>query len=142
MRALIIDDEPHIRRLLAIALGSKGWEVFEAPNGFEGVQLVMGAKPDIVLLDLNLPDMNGIEVLRELRAWSTIPVVIISVRNAQDDIIDLLNAGADDYVVKPFYTDEVLARLAAVCRRRWQDSGAVYRRGSLEIDLSKRLVRR
>jgi len=142
MRALIIDDEPHIRRLLAIALGSKGWEVFEAPNGFEGIQLVMGAKPDIVLLDLNLPDMNGIEVLRELRAWSSIPVVIISVRNAQDDIIDLLDAGADDYIIKPFYTDEVLARLSAVCRRRWQDSGAVYRRGQLEIDPSRRLVRR
>ena len=142
MRALIIDDEPHIRRLLAIAFGSKGWEVFEAPNGFEGIQLVMGAKPDIVLLDLNLPDMNGIEVLRELRAWSSIPVVIISVRNAQDDIIDLLDAGADDYIIKPFYTDEVLARLSAVCRRRWQDSGAVYRRGQLEIDPSRRLVRR
>lgn len=142
MRALIIDDEPHIRRLLAITLGSKGWEVFEAPNGFEGIQLVMGVKPDIVLLDLNLPDMNGAEVLRELRAWSSVPVVIISVRNAQDDIIDLLNAGADDYIVKPFYTDEVLARLSAICRRRWQDSGTVYRCGLLEIDPSQRIARR
>ena len=140
MRVLVIDDEARIRRLLSIALGSKGWEVFEAANGFEGIQMIMASKPDVVLLDLNLPDMGGQEVLGNIRAWSSVPVVIISVRDSQDDIIALLDAGADDYIVKPFYTDEVLARLSAVCRRKWQDGTSAYRKGSLEIDLQQRSI--
>lgn len=142
MRVLVIDDEARIRRLLSIALGSKGWEVFEAPNGFEGIQAIMASKPDVVLLDLNLPDMGGAEVLGSIRGWSSVPVVIISVRDSQDDIIALLDAGADDYIVKPFYTDEVFARLTAVCRRKWQDGGSVYRKGDLEMDLGKRHIAR
>lgn len=142
MRTLVIDDEVRIRRLITIMLGSKGWEVFEAASGFEGTQMLIGTRPDVVLLDLNLPDMDGEKFLRAIREWSMIPVVVISVRDSQDDIIALLNAGADDYVIKPFYTDELLARLNAVCRRAIPDSGTVYRRKDLEIDLVSRSVRK
>lgn len=142
MRALVIDDEVRIQRLITIMLGIKGWEVFEAPNGFEGIQMLIGTRPDVVLLDLNLPDMDGEKVLRSIREWSTVPVVVISVRDSQDDIIALLNAGADDYVTKPFFTEELLARLNAVCRRVLPDSNIVYRRKDLEIDLKARSVRR
>ncbi|HWP68729.1 MAG TPA: response regulator transcription factor [Rectinemataceae bacterium] len=140
MRALVIDDEARIRRLLVITLGGKGWEVFEAPNGFEGIQTIMSVKPDVVLLDLNLPDMGGAEVLEKIRLWSSVPVVIISVRNSQEDIVALLDAGADDYIVKPFYTDELLARLSAVCRRKVPEVGRKYVRENLKIDLETREV--
>ncbi len=142
MRVLVVDDEARIRRLLVIALGGKGWEVFEASNGFEGIQTLMRAKPDVILLDLNLPDMDGTEVLGRIRAWSPVPVIIISVRDSQDDIVALLDAGADDYIVKPFYTDELLARLSAVCRRKWPDAGRKHRWGSLSVDLETRQIER
>ena len=142
MRVLVVDDEARIRRLLVIALGGKGWEVFEASNGFEGIQTLMRAKPDVILLDLNLPDMDGTEVLGRIRAWSPVPVIIISVRDSQDDIVALLDAGADDYIVKPFYTDELLARLSAVCRRKWPDAGRKPRWGSLSVDLETRQIER
>jgi two-component system, OmpR family, KDP operon response regulator KdpE len=140
MRVLVIDDESQIRRLITIALGSKGWEVFEASNGFEGIQTIMSAKPDAVLLDLNLPDMGGMEVLENIRGWSSVPVIIISVRDSQEDVVALLEAGADDYILKPFYTDELLARLSAVCRRKWPEAGKKYRHGSLEFDLEARRI--
>jgi two-component system KDP operon response regulator KdpE len=138
VRALVIDDEPRIRRLLSIALEGKGWEVFEANTGFEGIQEVIASKPDVVLLDLNLPDMDGGEVLSKVREWSSVPILILSVRNAQEDIVALLEGGADDYIVKPFYTDEMLARVSAVCRRRSSEQGRVYRRGCLEINVEAR----
>ena len=140
MRALVIDDEPRIRRLLSIALAGKGWEVFEADTGFEGIQEVIASKPDVVLLDLNLPDMDGSEVLVKVREWSSVPILILSVRNAQEDIVALLESGADDYIVKPFYTNEMLARVTAICRRRTTDHGRVYRRKNLEIDVESRKV--
>ncbi|MFZ2635738.1 MAG: response regulator transcription factor [Rectinemataceae bacterium] len=141
-RVLVIDDELQIRRLLSIALSGKGWEVFDAPNGFEGIQTLIRVKPDVVLLDLNLPDMDGHAVLAKIREWSTVPVVILSVRDSQEDIIGLLDAGADDYIVKPFYTDEMVARLSAVCRRRAPESGLTYSRADLDIDLESRKVKR
>lgn len=140
MRVLVVDDEPRIRRLLSIALGGKGWEVFDAPTGFEGIQAFIRVKPDVVLLDLNLPDMDGREVLAKIREWSTVPVVVLSVRDSQEDIVGLLDAGADDYIVKPFYTNEMLARLSAVCRRKTPESGLKYRRGDLDIDLELKKV--
>ncbi len=140
MRALEIDDEPRIRRLLAIGLAGKGWETFEAANGFEGIQGFLSNKPDVVLLDLNLPDMDGMEVLTRLRAWSSVPVVVLSVRDSQDDIVALLNAGADDYIIKPFYINEMLARVSAVCRRMLPSGTQVYRIADLEIDLDCRKV--
>jgi two-component system KDP operon response regulator KdpE len=141
MRALVIDDEPRIRRLLAITLGGKGWEVFDAPTGFEGIQAMLSSKPDVVLLDLNLPDMDGRDLLLRIRKWSTVPVVVLSVRDSQDDIVGLLEAGADDYIVKPFYTNEMLARLSAVCRRRTPESGLMYHRGAVDIDVEERKAR-
>jgi two-component system, OmpR family, KDP operon response regulator KdpE len=140
-RILVIDDEAQIRRLLEIAFANRGWEVFLAPTGLEGLEAARGFKPDVVLLDLNLPDMSGADVLARLREWSTVPVVVISVRDAERDIVALLNAGADDYVVKPFYTDELIARIEAVHRRRMPEGGPVFESGRLRIDAERREVK-
>jgi two-component system KDP operon response regulator KdpE len=140
-RILVIDDEAQIRRLLEIALSNRDWEVFLAPTGLEGLEAARGAKPDVVLLDLNLPDMSGADALARLRSWSSVPVVVISVRDSERDIVSLLNAGADDYVVKPFYTDELIARIDAVHRRRMPEREPVFETGSLRIDADRREVR-
>jgi len=141
MRVLVIDDEPHIRRLLEIALGGRGWEVFTASSGFEGLQAAGACKPDVVLLDLNLPDSGGEATLARLREWSTVPVIVVSVRDAESDIVALLEAGADDYVTKPFYTNELVARIEAVHRRRAPDREPVFASGRLRIDRETREVR-
>ena len=114
--ALVIDDEPQIRRLLRITLEANGYRVFDAANGRDGVAQAAQRRPDVVLLDLALPDMDGIEVLGRLREWSKVPVVVLSVRDREDDKIAALDAGADDYVTKPFGAGELLARLRAVLR--------------------------
>jgi two-component system KDP operon response regulator KdpE len=139
-RVLVIDDEAPIRRLLEIALSGLGWEVFEAASGFEGLEAVRGYKPDVVLLDLNLPDMKGSELLERLRGWSSVPVIVVSVRDSESDIVQLLNAGADDYVVKPFYTNELVARITAVQRRREPKAEPIFRSDRLVVDLSSRDV--
>jgi two-component system KDP operon response regulator KdpE len=138
MRVLVADDEAQIRRLLEIALGGKGWEVFAAATGFEALQEAGARKPDVILLDLNLPDMGGGEVLGALREWSTIPVIVVSVRNSEADIVALLEAGADDYVTKPFYTNELVARIEAVHRRRAPDREPVFASGRLRLDRESR----
>jgi two-component system, OmpR family, KDP operon response regulator KdpE len=140
-RILVIDDEAQIRRLLEIALSNLGWEVFSAADGIEGLEAARGSKPDLILLDLNLPDLSGPELLRRLREWSTVPVIIISVRDTERDIVQLLNDGADDYVVKPFYTNELVARIEAVHRRRFPDREPLFRSGRLEVDAERREVR-
>jgi two-component system, OmpR family, KDP operon response regulator KdpE len=140
-RILVIDDEAQIRRLLEIALSNLDWEVFSEPDGIRGLETARGTKPDVVLLDLNLPDISGAELLRRLREWSTVPVIVISVRDAERDIVELLNAGADDYVVKPFYTDELVARIEAVHRRRMPDREPLFKSGRLEVDLSRHEAR-
>jgi two-component system KDP operon response regulator KdpE len=117
MIALIIDDEIQIRRLLRLALESRGYAVNEAENGQLGLQAAAVHRPDVVLLDLGLPDLEGIEVLRRLREWSETPVLILSVRDEEQGKIAALENGADDYVTKPFATGELLARLAAIQRR-------------------------
>jgi two-component system, OmpR family, KDP operon response regulator KdpE len=139
-RILVIDDEAPIRRLLEIALSNLGWEVFQAGTGFEGLESIRGTKPDVVLLDLNLPDMKGSELLERLRGWSSVPVIVVSVRDSEADIVQLLNSGADDYVVKPFYTNELVARIEAVQRRRLSGSEPTFRSGRLTIDLGRREV--
>lgn len=139
-RILIIDDEQQIRRLLEIAFASRDWEVFLAPTAFEGLQAVQASRPDLVLLDLNLPDMSGLEALKRLREWSTVPVIMVSVRNAEADIVALLNAGADDYIVKPFYTNELMARAEAVHRRRMPELEPVFETGALSFDAEHRQV--
>jgi len=118
MTALIIDDEIQIRRLLRLALESRGYAVKEAENGRLGLQEAAFARPEVVLLDLGLPDMDGLEVLKELRGWSDVPVLILSVRDQEDTKVAALEHGADDYVTKPFGTAELLARLTVIQRRR------------------------
>jgi two-component system, OmpR family, KDP operon response regulator KdpE len=141
-RALVIDDEEQIRRLLRLSLEKKGWDVFEAAAGFEGIQAVRGVKPDLLLLDLNLPDRDGLSVLTELRQWSSVPVIVLSVRNSEEDIVSLLNAGADDYLVKPFNTNELMARMNVALRRRRPEPGsAVVKTGRLSVDLDSRSVK-
>jgi two-component system, OmpR family, KDP operon response regulator KdpE len=140
-RVLVIDDEIQIRRLLRISLQKKDYDVFEAATGFEGIQEVGKVRPDIILLDLNLPDTDGSHVLEEVRRWSTIPIVVLSVRNSEEDIVALLNAGADDYVIKPFHTEELIARInAALRRQRPSQEEASFTTGRLTIDFESRKV--
>lgn len=140
-RILVVDDDKRIRRLLELALGSIGWDVSSVASGFEGLEAVRSSSPDLVLLDLNLPDVGGLDLLERLRRWSSVPVIVLSVRDSERDIVDLLNAGADDYVTKPFHTDELVARIEAVKRRRLPEQGPVFRSGALEVDISLRSVR-
>ncbi|MFI2742237.1 response regulator transcription factor [Zhouia sp. PK063] len=116
MKILIIDDEPQIRKLLQISLESSGYEVLEAINGTEGIQLTKKETPDVILLDLGLPDMNGHVVMQKLRTWFTAPIIILSVKNEEEDIVHALDNGANDYLTKPFRTGELLARIRLVLR--------------------------
>lgn len=143
MTALIIDDEVQIRRLLRVALESVGYTVHEAEAGQQGLAEVAFRRPDVLLLDLGLPDMDGMEVLRRLREWSEVPVVILSVRDGEEEKVAALDAGADDYVTKPFATGELLARLrAAQRRRRPVEESAVFVHDGLVVDLTARRVTR
>jgi two-component system KDP operon response regulator KdpE len=137
----VIDDEPQIRKLLRISLEKKDFFVHETSTGFEGLQAVQSVRPDIILLDLNLPDMEGAKVLSELRTWSSIPVMIISVRNLEGDIVSLLDGGADDYLIKPFNVEELVARMNVALRRtRPELSEKVVRCGDLRVDLDAHRV--
>jgi len=139
--ALVIDDEPQIRRLLRVTLEANGYRVFDAATGNEGVVEAAQRKPDVVLLDLGLPDADGLTVLKRIREWSRVPVIILSVRDQEDDKIAALDSGADDYVTKPFNSGELLARLRAALRHgQPQGADAIFRVGNLEVDLAKRLV--
>lgn len=140
--AVIIDDEPQIRKLLRASLGSEHYSVYEAENGQLGLMEIAYRKPDVVLLDLGLPDMEGIDVLRRLREWSAVPVIVVSVRESVDDKVKALDAGADDYLTKPFHPAELFARLRAVIRHaRGTTAPAEIATGDLSIDLSSRTVR-
>ncbi len=134
MTALIIDDEIQIRRLLRMALDAKGYTVREAENGQLGLQDAVFHKPDVILLDLGLPDMDGVEVLKRLREWSQVPVLILSVRDQEAVKLAAFDAGADDYVTKPFSTAELLARLTAIQRRHGADETANLTLGALILD--------
>lgn len=141
--ALIVDDEPQIRRLLRITLEANGYRVFDASNGNDGLAQLVQHRPDVVLLDLGLPDLDGLNVLKLLREWSRVPVIILSVRDREDDKISALDAGADDYVTKPFAAGELLARLRAALRHnRGQGVEAIFHAGNLEVDLAARMVRK
>ena len=140
--ALIIDDEKQIRRLLRLALERADYQVFEAETGQAGLDEVVYRRPEIVLLDLGLPDMEGVKVLRALREWSDVPVVILSVRDDAEDKVEALDAGADDYVTKPFDTAELLARIRATQRRSLTETGdPVFQSGALCVDFAARQVR-
>jgi two-component system, OmpR family, KDP operon response regulator KdpE len=141
--ALVIDDEPQIQRLLRVTLEANGYRVFDAATGSDGIAQAAQRRPDAVLLDLGLPDLEGMEVLKRLREWSRVPVIILSVRDREDDKVAALDAGADDYVTKPFNSAELLARLRAVLRHvQPQGADAIFRTGELEVDLSARVVRK
>jgi two-component system KDP operon response regulator KdpE len=134
-KALIIDDEQQMRRLLRMVLESRGYEVCEAAEGQLGLQEAAFHRPDVVLLDLGLPGMNGIEVLKRLREWSDVPVLILSVRDQETIKVEALENGADDYVTKPFGTAELLARLTVIQRRRFTRQSAEIVVGPLKLDL-------
>ena len=140
---LVIDDEVQIRRLLRILLEANGYRVLEAACGQEGLTEAALRRPDIVILDLGLPDLDGVTVLRQLRDWSHVPVIVLSVRDRDDDKTTALDQGADDYVTKPFSTGELLARLR-VAQRHAQPVAdtVVFRTGDVEVDLSSRRVTR
>ena len=138
---LVIDDEFQIRRLLRITLEANGYKVLDAASGREGLVEAAARRPAIVILDLGLPDMDGVGVLKRLREWSRVPVVVLSVRDRDDDKIGALDAGADDYVTKPFSTPELLVRLRVALRHAQSaEDEVVFRSGGLVVDLADRRV--
>ena len=141
---LVVDDEPQIRRLLTITLEARGYAVLAALTGQEGVVLAAQHRPDLVILDLGLPDMTGQEVLKRLREWTQTPVVVLSVFDDEAGKVAALDAGADDYVTKPFNTDELLARLRTALRHAARGKAAepVFTTGDLVVDLAARRVTR
>ena len=142
-RVLVVDDEPQIRRALDINLRVRGYEVDQAASGEEALRVAASARPDAIILDLGLPGIDGIDVIRGVRGWSAVPILILSVRDAEAEKVAALDAGADDYVTKPFGMDELLARLRAALRRAQpSDAEPVVIAGDLEIDLSAGRVRK
>jgi two-component system KDP operon response regulator KdpE len=140
--ALVIDDELQMRRLLRVCLEANGYRVSEAATGKDGIAEAAQHPPDVVILDLGLPDMEGVAVLKRLREWSRVPVVVLSVRDREEDKIAALDAGADDYVTKPFSSGELLARLRVAQRHAAPTSETtVFRSGQLEVDLAARVVK-
>lgn len=140
---LIIDDEIQIRRLLRLNLEEDNFKTLEAENGINGMQMAASHNPDLIILDLGLPDKDGLTVLKELREWCKIPIIILSVRNSENDIVSALDSGANDYLTKPFNSGELLARIRAALRVQINEqSSPVYTNGSLEVDLNSRIVRK
>ncbi|HEX7135946.1 MAG TPA: response regulator [Iamia sp.] len=139
---LVVDDEPQIRRALAVNLAARGYVVHQAGTGREALRAASAHHPDAVVLDLGLPDIDGIDVIRGLRGWSKVPIVILSVRDAERDKVEALDAGADDYVTKPFGMDELLARLRAALRRAAPDDEAepIVATAAFTIDLAAHTV--
>jgi two-component system, OmpR family, KDP operon response regulator KdpE len=141
---LIIDDEPQIQRLLTIALEADGYAVSSAGTGQAGMKIAAQKSRDLIILDLGLPDTNGLLVLRQLREWTQAPIVVLTVLDGTAEKIEALDSGADDYVTKPFHTEELLARMRAALRR--SDKGPVaepvFRFGTIEVDLANRRVSR
>lgn len=143
-RVLVIDDEAQIRRFLDIGLRAEGYQVLLAANGQEGLGLAATQSPDVVVLDIGLPDMEGHDVLREIRLWSEVPVLMLSVRDSESEKVRALDHGANDYVTKPFGIQELMARLRVLLRQGAKggqaDAPVRYDDGSLVIDLARREV--
>jgi two-component system, OmpR family, KDP operon response regulator KdpE len=141
--ALIVDDEAQIRRLLRVVLEAENYQVHEAENGQQGLIETASRRPAVILLDLGLPDMEGLEVLKRLREWSEAPVLVLSVRDDEQSKVAALDSGAEDYVTKPFSTPELLARLRAAQRKtRPEEEVSVFQSGDLIVDLTARVVKR
>jgi two-component system, OmpR family, KDP operon response regulator KdpE len=142
LNILVVDDEPAIRRFLRASLGAHGYTITEAVSGEDALRVVATSHQDIVILDLGLPDMEGVEVTRRLREWTAIPIIILSVREHEKDKIAALDAGADDYLTKPFGIGELMARMRVVLRRTAQDtSEPVFESGGLMMDFAHREVK-
>lgn len=143
-RVLVVDDEPALARALAINLRAHGWEVVTAADGRSALEAAASEHPDVVLLDLGLPDLDGTDVIAGLRGWTSVPIVVLSARQHGEDKVEALDLGADDYVTKPFAMNELLARLRAAVRRGQASapSDAVVVAGPLEIDLARKRVTR
>jgi two-component system KDP operon response regulator KdpE len=143
-RVLVVDDEPQIRRAMRASLGAHGYEVETVGTGEEAIVATAERSPELVLLDLGLPDLDGTEVIRRVRSFSEVPIIVLSVRDRQADKVAALDAGADDYVTKPFGVEEVLARARAAIRRSQagEPSPPVLAYGELAVDLGRRLVTR
>ncbi len=140
---LVIDDETQIQRLLELTLSSNGYRVAVAGTGEEGIRMAGMDRPELVVLDLGLPDIDGTVVLKRLREWATMPVLILSVRSEETEIIACLDAGADDYLVKPFRAGELLARVRTAIRHRpGLPQDVVFTSGNLSVDLAARSVRK
>ena len=143
--ALLVEDEPQIRRFLRTALEAEGWIVHETDTARQGLVDAGTRKPDLLVVDLGLPDRDGIELIRDLRTWSAVPVIVLSARIAEKEKIAALDAGADDYLTKPFGVGELLARVRATMRRRRQPPGeasSIFRFGDVEVDTEARTVKR
>ncbi len=140
-RVLVVDDETSIRRYLRAALSAQGFAIYEAASGQEAINAVVSDHPDLVILDLGLPDFDGIEVTRRLREWSQTPIIVLSVREAENDKIAALDAGADDYLTKPFSTGELMARMRVALRRQsHKPDDPILQVDDLKMDLSHRIV--
>jgi two-component system KDP operon response regulator KdpE len=143
LRVLVVDDEPQIRRFLRLGLQSHGYAVSEAASAEAALRAAALERPDLVVLDIGLPDREGLDVLRALREWSRLPVIMLSVRSREDEKVQAFELGADDYVVKPFGMAELLARVKAALRHHVEREAPqpVFRVGGLEVDLVQRMVR-
>jgi len=141
-RVLLVDDDPILRRALSITLRARGYQVDTAADGAESLRLAAAHHPDLIILDLGLPDLDGIEVLHAVRGWSTVPVIVLSAREGGADKVEALDAGADDYVTKPFAIDELLARARAALRRAAApvDSPALLHTEAFTVDLAAKRV--
>lgn len=141
---IIIEDDPSIRRFLRTSLSTHGFNVFDADTGKQGIVEVGVRKPDLLILDLGLPDMDGIDVIKAIRVWSTVPIIILSARSTEQQKVDALDVGADDYLTKPFGFGELLARIRVALRHsvrlQEQIQGDVFITGSLSVDLLNRVV--
>jgi two-component system KDP operon response regulator KdpE len=144
MNIVVIEDDPAIRLFLRTGLGAHGFKVFEADTGRQGIIEAGVRKPDLIILDLGLPDMEGVEVIKTIREWSVMPIIILSARSTEQQKIDALDAGADDYLTKPFGLGELLARIRVAMRHSTsspeQDQSGVFTTGALKINLLKRQV--
>lgn len=141
-RVLVVDDDRAIRRFLRTSLAAHGYVVLEAETGQGALQAVMAQRPDVIILDLGLPDLDGVEVARQLREWTQIPIIVLSVREHEEDKIAALDAGADDYLTKPFGVGELMARLRVALRHAISqvDETAEFVLGDLKVDLARRVV--
>jgi two-component system KDP operon response regulator KdpE len=141
-KILIVDDERPIRRFLSASLGSR-YVVLEAENGIDALRMAANGRPELIILDLGLPDMDGMDLTRRLREWTDVPIIVISVRDAEEDKVAALDAGADDYLTKPFGASELSARIRVALRRsnKLEEITPVFEEGNLWIDFAKREVK-